>query len=226
MVETEIHGAVPNDISVISARALTAVPRQWNDDQALVALAAAIRDGEAAAIDSLKMAGPQIIILGEGGFSVRKAVFDANRDRYETLAGVGVVTSAHAFLAALEALNLTRVAVLTPRLPDSGIVSGGLWEECGFEVCGARGMGCRSAAEISSLSETTLREALAELARTRAQAILVTGSNMRMMGLADEAERWLGKHVLHLNTVLLWNALRRLGFRDRIQGVGTLFRDA
>jgi len=119
-------------------------------------------------------------------------------------------------------MKVRKVAVLTPRLPNSGVVSGGLWETCGYEVAGAKGLGCTSVRDINNLSKETLRDDLAELARSDADVILATGSEV---ALIEEAEFWTGKPVLNLKAVLVWYTLRDSGFSDRLDGRGTLLRD-
>jgi maleate isomerase len=56
-------------------------------------------------------------------------------------------------------------------------------------------------------------------------ALLQVGTNLSMVRLADEAERWLGKPVIAINAATLWHALRNNGIADRIAGAGPLLRD-
>ena len=51
------------------------------------------------------------------------------------------------------------------------------------------------------------------------------GTNLSMVRLADEAERWLAKPVLAINAVTLWHALRSNGIPDRMRGFGSLLRE-
>jgi len=55
------------------------------------------------------------------------------------------------------------------------------------------------------------------------------GTNLSMVRLADEAERWLGKPVLAINAATLWHALRSNGIgpdaRVRLAPAGALIRD-
>jgi maleate isomerase len=51
------------------------------------------------------------------------------------------------------------------------------------------------------------------------------GTNLSMVRLADEAERWLGKPVLAINAVTLWHALRTSGIPDQMRGFGSLLRE-
>jgi maleate isomerase len=43
-----------------------------------------------------------------------------------------------------------------------------------------------------------------------------------MARLAGQAEVWLGKPVLAINTAIYWHALRRSGIEDKVEGFGSL----
>ena len=51
------------------------------------------------------------------------------------------------------------------------------------------------------------------------------GTDLNMVRLADEAERWLGKPVLAINAVIWWMALRDNDIRDQLHGFGSLLRE-
>ena len=56
-------------------------------------------------------------------------------------------------------------------------------------------------------------------------AIVQVGTNLCMSRLAGEAERWLGKPVIAINTATYWHALRTNGINDKIQGFGCLLSE-
>ena len=223
--ETEMHRLVPSGITINTARAVRKGPAVWGTDDAMKQMARAIRDAEPDAIRAVMTCEPDYLLMGEGGFSFPRVELEAFDRKYEEISGLRVASSTRAFLHALETMKARKVAVLTPRLPDSGIVSGGLWEACGYEVAAAKGLGCTSIHDIANLTEDTLRTSLAELARSDADVILATGSEIALAHMIGEAEEWIGKPVLHLNAVLVWYALRDSGFDDRLAGYGTLLND-
>ena len=51
------------------------------------------------------------------------------------------------------------------------------------------------------------------------------GTNLSMVRLAAEAEGWLGKPVIAINTAIIWHAYRANRFNDRIYGCGALLSD-
>jgi len=220
--ETEMHRLVPPGITINTARAVRKGPAIWGTDDAMKQMARAIREAEPDAIRAVMTCEPDYLLMGEGGFSFPRAELEAFDRKYEEISGLRVASSTRAFLRALETMKARKVAVLTPRLPDSGIVSGGLWEAGGYEVAAAKGLGCTSIHDIANLTEDTLRASLSELARSDADVILATGSEIALVHMIAEAEEWIGKPVLHLNAVLVWYALRDSGFDDRLKGYGTL----
>jgi maleate isomerase len=56
-------------------------------------------------------------------------------------------------------------------------------------------------------------------------AIIQVGTNLSMVKLAAEAELWLGKPVIAINTATYWHALRANGITDKIYGLGRLFEE-
>ena len=66
---------------------------------------------------------------------------------------------------------------------------------------------------------------LRELDGPDVDAILQVGTNLSMVRLAAEAEQWLGKPVIAINTATYWHALRANGIDDRMPGFGRLLSD-
>ena len=62
-------------------------------------------------------------------------------------------------------------------------------------------------------------------AETDVDALVQAGTNLSMVSLADEAERWLGKPVLAINAATWWMALRENGIHDKVYGCGRLLRE-
>jgi maleate isomerase len=57
------------------------------------------------------------------------------------------------------------------------------------------------------------------------EALVQFGANLPLAGIADEAERWLGKPVLAVNIATYWHALRTAGIKDQIEGFTRLMSD-
>lgn len=149
----------------------------------------------------------------------------AFRERARRLSGLEVTTGAEACSAALTALGARRIAVLTPYQPIMREQIVRYFEESGFPVTRYVDLMCPSATAIAAVTEDELRDELRGLDGPDVDAIVQVGTNLSMVGLAAEAEGWLGKPVIAINTAIIWHAYRANGLGDRLHGLGALLRE-
>jgi maleate isomerase len=148
------------------------------------------------------------------------------RARMEELSGLKVAMGSDACQAALKCYgDIERIAVLTPYWPvgDENVLK--FFADCGFEVVRLKGLKCTSPSLIAHVQENELRDALIELDGDDVEAIVQVGTNLAMARLAGEAEGWLDKPVLAINTAIYWYALRSNGISDSVPGFGSLLTD-
>ncbi len=138
--------------------------------------------------------------------------------------GLRVATGAEACERALRLFNVRKIGVVTPYQPigDRNVVR--FFNDLGFDVTAIKGLRCPTAVAIAHVTEDTLRRALIEVNKD-ADALVQVGTNLSMVRLADEAERWLGKPVIAINAATWWMALRDNGIDDRVYGAGRLLRE-
>lgn len=138
--------------------------------------------------------------------------------------GLPVSMSPDAISSALKALgDIRRIAVITPYLPVGDNTVSRFFTESGYDVVGIQGLGARSPAQISHISERKLRDAIRSVDRPDVEAIVQVGTNVALAGFSAVAEAWVEKPVISNNTALYWHALRGAGVTDRVRGWGTLF---
>ena len=148
------------------------------------------------------------------------------REQVKKLSGLGVAMGSDACQAALRCYgDIRRIGVLTPYWPVGDENVKKFFEDCGFEVVAIKGLKCESPAMIAQVTEDELREALVELDGHDVEALVQCGTNLAMARLAGEAEKWLGKPVLAINTATYWYAMRANGYDDAIEGFGSLMSD-
>ena len=140
----------------------------------------------------------------------------------ELTGGMGASTGATACKEALTRYGVKRISVLTPYQPIADYNVKRYFEEAGFEVVKGMGLKCPNATAIAEVTEASLIPVLRELDGPDVEAIVQCGTNLSMVTLAAEAERWLGKPVLAINAATLWHALRANGIDDQIHGYGSL----
>ena len=88
-----------------------------------------------------------------------------------------------------------------------------------------KGLCCPGPAAIAQTTEKEMLDALLELNEYDVEALVQVGTNLGMARLAAEAEKWLKKPVIAINTATYWYAMRDNGMDDVIEGFGTLMTD-
>lgn len=145
------------------------------------------------------------------------------RRRIEDVAGLPVSIGSEALAAALHAYGgIRRVAFLSPYFPAANAQVTRYLAESGFEVVRDLCLRCPSWTSIAQVPEPRLIEALRGLDGGDVDAICQVGTNLSMIRLAGEAERWLGKPVIAINTATYWHALRANDITDKVHGFGAL----
>jgi maleate isomerase len=181
-----------------------------------------------AAIDFLVPSGPDCIVLGMSAETFWDGLDGSKKLEArlsERAGGKPVAMGSDACLAALNAVGARRIGVITPYWPVGDEQVRRFFTEAGFEITGIKGLKCRSPHHIAAQTEDTLRDAMRELDAANPDAIVQVGTNLCMAQLAAEAERWMGKPVIAINTAIYWHALRRNGIIDRVQGWGALLAE-
>jgi maleate isomerase len=143
----------------------------------------------------------------------------------ERSGGLDVATGAEACERVLKNYGVKSIGVITPYQPNGDAQVINFFEEIGFDVVKLIGLKRPTAVSIAHTTEDELREAILDLDRTEPDAIVQVGTNLSMVGLAAEAERWLHKPVVAINAATWWMALRDNGIEDKLYGFGRMFED-
>ncbi|MFD8098825.1 arylmalonate decarboxylase [Nocardia fluminea] len=197
------------------------------DDDAMARLLDQIRDEIGAACERVLTCEPDYMVMGMSAETFWGGVAGNQQfvRQITDITGLRVATGAEACQRALELYRARRIAVVTPYQPIGDDNVGLFFGELGFEVTAIKGLRCPTAVSIAHVTEDELRAAILEVDSPEVDAIVQCGTNLSMVRLADEAERWLGKPVLAINAATWWMALRDNGIRDRIDGAGALLRE-
>jgi maleate isomerase len=183
-----------------------------------------IRAEIGSAIERVLTSRPGYMVMGMSAETFWEGVEGSRRFTafIEQASGLSVSTGAAACEEALAIYKAKRIAVISPYQPIGGKNVRRFFEELGFEVTEVVCLRCPTAVAIAEVQEDTLRAQLRAVDDDRVDAIVQVGTNLSMLRLADEAERWLGKPVIAINAATWWHALRANGIQDRIEGCGSL----
>ena len=227
VVEHDFARVQPPGVTFHSGRFLVEAP-DLSTDEAFLHFLDLIRQTIPTAVRDLMTCKPDYLLMGMSAetFWGGKEGNEAFSARVREIAGdIGITSGAAACNAALELLGVSRIACLTPYQPAADEQVYGYFTECGFDVKRVRGLRCESATSIADVTPETLVEVLQEIDGDDIDAIVQCGTNLSMVEVADQAERWLGKPVLAINAICLWHALRTLGINDQFVGHGKMLRE-
>lgn len=188
-----------------------------------------ISEGVIDAVKSVMTCAPDYLVMGMSAITFYDGIkgADAFVKKVEDEAGIKISVGSHATAAALKAYgNIKKIAFVSPYYPVANAEVKNYFEECGFEVVRDRCLECPSWTAIAAEPEDKLRGILKdELNGDDVDALVQVGTNLSMVRLAAEAEVWLGKPVIAINTATYWHALRANGIDDQMTGFGRLLSD-
>ena len=227
IVEPEFHLMAPPGVTVHTGRIYIEQP-DMHDDAAQQRMFDQVNASLEQAIRQVTSCRPDHLIVGMSGVA-----FEGGREgsaaferKYAALAGLPITVATDALVRALEALGVRRVATFSPYAPIMGEHVRRFLTESGHEVIrNARIPGCSDALSIADVEPARIHQAMREADSADVKALVQIGANLAMVRLVDGAERELGKPVLAINAVMFWDALRRVGISDRIDGFGRLLRE-
>lgn len=176
------------------------------------------------AVESVLTCEPDHLVMGMSAETFWGGV-DGNAEferMIRELSGLEVTTGASACHAALSALGVRRIGVITPYQPVADEQVRRFFTELGYDVHAVRGLRCDSATSIAEVRPAAIRAAFAEVDGPGVDALIQAGTNLPVMDVAARLEEELDKPVIAINTATLWHAYRSNGLTDRVPGAGRL----
>jgi maleate isomerase len=215
--ESEITAMAPRGISVHSSR----IPRR---PQARGYTEAPYADD---AVDRLAELAPPVVLFGysSSSYVIGRQEENALRTRLERkIAGTTLILPTLATVAALRALKLNRIAIMHPPWFSADMSANGerYYQGHGFDVVRCeRLMPTRTFTEVQPAE---VFERASALVRSEAEALVIAGNGLRVVGTIAALEAELDRPVVTANQVLLWAALRHLGGANTVTRYGRIFQ--
>lgn len=143
----------------------------------------------------------------------------------EARPGVPCTTPITGALAALRALGVERVALLTPYVEEINAMMRAYIEARGVAVPVMGSFNNGNDREVARISPESIQGAVLELARLApTDGVFVSCGSLRVAGIAEALEHEIGRPLISSNTALAWHALRLAGYREPLAGFGRVFR--
>ncbi|MCE8521336.1 aspartate/glutamate racemase family protein [Ruegeria pomeroyi] len=126
--------------------------------------------------------------------------------------------------AALSALGLRRIALLTPYPPEVTLEMQANLRAAGFETVAVASFNQSDDFTVARISAQSILDAVATIgARDEVEGVFVSCTSLRALDVIAEAEARIGKPVIASNQVLAWHLMRLAGLDGVPEGAGRLF---
>jgi maleate cis-trans isomerase len=217
--EPEFTAALPHSVSLHTGRVAYRDITPEEQDRCVLELETESRKLADAEVDAIVFAATAPTLAKGKGYD-RELI-----NRMEDASGRPATTAATAFVEALGALGVERIAIGQPwsKTMEKPMIA--FMEAHGFEVVHSEVVGFVHSIELGRVGPDTAYELARRTDRPEAQAIIMPGGNWASMPVIDRLENELGKPVLVNNAVSIWAGLRLLKRTDSIAGYGRLLRD-
>ena len=127
--------------------------------------------------------------------------------------------------AALSALGLTRIALVTPYAPSVTRAMRQSLDSDGFRISAVASFNQSDDFTVARITSQSILNAVQEIgARKDCDGVFVACTGLRALSVIAKAEADLGKPVVSSNQALAWHLMRLTGIDDCPPGYGQLFR--
>jgi len=216
----EFYKLVPEGVSLVVTSLAIVVRSKDEIDQSYDISMRAAREMAAAGCD-LVMLGGVPINLSRGAQNAQDMIVELEREL-----GVKVSTSASAQTRAAHALGAKKVVVAHPYAETDTDRIAGYSGHFGCELLGAKAWGSPFN-QIGRIPRDGALKLGRELMKMHpdADTILMPSPHWPTIESIEPLEREFGVNVMTALQVIVWDALRRCGLDDKIEGYGRLFRE-
>ncbi|MGA0238820.1 MAG: maleate cis-trans isomerase family protein [Acidimicrobiales bacterium] len=129
-----------------------------------------------------------------------------------------------AAIAAMHALGAGRVAIVTPYTAEVTAPVARRFAAAGLEVSGLGSFTESNDLVVARISPESIAAGVRAIVRQGdCDAVFVSCTSLRVLGIATELEAELGVPVVSSNMALVWHLLRLAGVDDDRSGLGRLF---
>ena len=139
--------------------------------------------------------------------------------------GCYVSTPITATLKAFSKMKIKKIAIFTPYSKNLNETVFEYFSKENIEVLSCSSFNLDSDLDIGKVDPNYLLEILLKMDTGKADALFVSCTALPILKILDEVENKINKTVLSSNQTLIWDSIRSVGYVDKINGYGKLFRN-
>jgi maleate isomerase len=127
--------------------------------------------------------------------------------------------------AALKAMGVRRLGLVTPYTPDVTQAMQDRFEDAGIQITMVGSFYEESDEVVGRIDPNSILEAAVAIGSSdKVDGVFISCTSLRAAGIIERAEAALGKSVTASNHALAWHLLRLAGIEDSVEGFGRLFK--
>ena len=171
---------------------------------------------------------PDVVIYGCTSATLTHGpAFDRSlAQKIRSLSGAATVTAAGALVDALNTLKIKRIGFASPYVPAINELAIGFLEQEGFEtVSRSEVKETLSNDGQGALSPQAVLELGLKADHSDAEALVLSCTDMRSVGIIGELEAATGKPVITSNQAMLFQALKAIEYKEPLKGFGALLTE-
>jgi maleate isomerase len=134
-----------------------------------------------------------------------------------------VITPTISAMKAFQALNVDKIALLTPYLPQTSKPMQPYFEECGLDVVKHSCLGMEDDRDMARLDRNCLIEAALRSDHEDADCLFISCTAVPSLEVSGEIENAINKPVVTSNQAAVWHCLGLLGLENKDSKLCRLF---
>ena len=123
---------------------------------------------------------------------------------------------------AIKELDIKKISLATPYIEELNRKEKEFLEANGIKVLKMVGLGIRENIKIGRVKPETVYNLALKANIKNSDGLLISCTNLRTIEVIERLEEELKKPVISSNTATLWNMLKKVNYRKKISGYGTL----
>ena len=134
-----------------------------------------------------------------------------------------VTTPITSAIKALNIMGINKISIFTPYTKTINDSVVGYFEKENININSLTYFDIESDLDIGKVDENYLFKVLSEIELVDSEALFVSCTALPVLSIIDKLEKKLNKVVLSSNQTLIWDSLKEINYKEKIDGFGKLF---
>jgi maleate isomerase len=217
--EQDLRRMYPQGIEVFTNRVLNANPVTL---QNLRKMAGDISRAASGILPGLSL---DAMIYGCTSGTVANGVNKIEQLVQKSCPGIPVTNPVSAALAAFSYLGAKRISILTPYTEEVNLEMAAYFTDHGIDVLNIAGFGYQSDIDMTGIPPQEIAHAAGKVCNNGADLLFISCTAIRTSLVIESIEQAISKPVVSSNQALVWHSLKLVGYKQGIDGYGSLLKD-